>query len=316
VSARTRLQRLLRVRRARRDAAGLARALAAGEAQRAEDELAASRERFAGQSGAFAVDARRGADASWWRSAAAGIAGLGAAADACQDAAHEAGARRDAARDELVAARRRLRAAERLAERMERRLRRDEQRAAQRRLDEMGRSGARRFPKLGAWLVLAVAVGLTGPARAEPGAAAPSDPGVAVLLGEIRARQAELDARERELQDREQRVGELEANVRMRLDELETLATAVEQRIVGWEYANQDKSLSRLAKIYGTMPPRTAASLLEQLDLDLATRIVAKMKHKQSAALLPLLSQPRALAMSRSVAHPLGQGVAPAEDAK
>ena len=90
----------------------------------------------------------------------------------------------------------------------------------------------------------------------------------------------------------------------------------MEDRIAGWEYANEDKSLSRLAKIYGTMPPRTAASLLEQLDLDLATRIVAKMKHKQSAALLPLLSQPRALAMSRNVAHPLGNGARKQEDAR
>lgn len=40
--------------------------------------------------------------------------------------------------------------------------------------------------------------------------------------------------------------------------------------------------------------------------MELATQIVAGMKHKQSAAVLSLVSEDRALAMSRNVAHPLG----------
>ena len=174
----------------------------------------------------------------------------------------------------------------------------------QRRRGQLARRS--RLGRLGLAVLLVLVAGHAGPGTAEPGAT--PDHGIALLLGEVRAREAALDARERELRDREQRLGELEAGVGARLSELEALAAQVENRIAGWEYAQQDKALARLARIYGTMPPRTAASLLEQLELDLATRIVAKMKHKQSAALLPLLSQPRALAMSRNVAHPLGAG--------
>ena len=45
---------------------------------------------------------------------------------------------------------------------------------------------------------------------------------------------------------------------------------------------------------------------LELLDLELATAVLAKMKPRQSAQLIPLLSEERALAVSRFVGHPLG----------
>jgi len=309
VSARTRLQRLVRVRRARRDGARIERALAERNVARAEQASRESEHSLQAQTQRFAADAQAGAHAPWWQSAVSGLVGLGTVAQEARAASEEAGAKRDAAGERLMGARRGLRAAERLADRQERRLRREQERAAQRRLDEMGLPRGSRLTRSGVWILLALMLGTAGRGAAEPDAASVSDHGIAVLLGEIRVRQAEHDARERELQDRELRVSELESAVRLRLDELEALSTAVEERIVGWEYANEDKAISRLAKIYGTMEPRTAASLLEQLELELATRIVAKMKHKQSAALLPLLSQSRALAMSRNVAHPLGTGL-------
>jgi flagellar motility protein MotE (MotC chaperone) len=128
---------------------------------------------------------------------------------------------------------------------------------------------------------------------------------VVPLLAELRSRHAELDRRERELDDREAHVRELEKVAGARLTEIETIAAAIEQRIEGWKAEQGDKSISRLARIYGGMPPAKAAPLLDALDLDLATRIVAKMKPPQSAALLPNLSPERALAMSWLVAHPL-----------
>ena len=90
-----------------------------------------------------------------------------------------------------------------------------------------------------------------------------------------------------------------------RLADAERIAAAVEERIETWRAEQGDKSISRLARIYGGMPPAKAAPLLERFDLELATRIVAKMKPAQSAALLPFLSPERAVAMSWLVAHPL-----------
>ena len=111
--------------------------------------------------------------------------------------------------------------------------------------------------------------------EAAPDAAA-SKPGVAALLAEMRDRGRELDRRARELDERERSLGELEAEVDALLAELEEVRATVERRI--------------------------------------ATQIVAKMKHKESAAVLALIRRERALAMSRQVVHPLrGLPAKPAE---
>ena len=137
--------------------------------------------------------------------------------------------------------------------------------------------------------------------------------GVATLLEEIRLHQLQLDRRARELDDRERQVEELERLAAERLAELEELATVVEQRIAAWEESKGD-SIRQLAKIYSSMPPGRAAPLLEQMDVELATQLVAKMKHKDSASVMSLLSEERALAMSRQVAHPLSMKPADASE--
>lgn len=134
---------------------------------------------------------------------------------------------------------------------------------------------------------------------------APREYGVTTLLEDVRAHQVELDRRARALDDRERQVEELERLATERLAELERLADTVESRIAAWEESNGD-TVRQLAKIYSSMPPEKAAPLLEEMDVELATQLVAKMRYKDSAAVLSLVSEERALAMSRKVAHPLG----------
>jgi flagellar motility protein MotE (MotC chaperone) len=162
-------------------------------------------------------------------------------------------------------------------------------------------------------VVLAAALLATSAAAEDAPVEATAKPGVAALLQEMRDRGRELDRRERELDERERSLGELEAEVAALLAELEDVRGTVERRIAAWQEENGD-SVRRLAKIYAAMPPLRAARLIEGLELDLATQIVAKMKHKQSAAVLALIRQERALAMSQQVVHPLrGLPAQPAE---
>ena len=143
------------------------------------------------------------------------------------------------------------------------------------------------------------------PAVTEPTRSPSSDdPGVRALLDELDRRSRELDLRERALDERAEHVEALEARVEERLQELEQISATVERRIQAWEEGQSDK-VRRLAKIYGAMKPQQAAQLIEGLDVGLATQIVARMKEKQSAAVLAYVSEDRALAMSRRVARPL-----------
>ena len=166
-----------------------------------------------------------------------------------------------------------------------------------------------------AMLAVLAAPLLANGALAEDPSGGTVKPGVAALLEEMRERQRALDRRARELDERERSLAELEAEVGGLLDELEAVRRTVERRIAAWSEESGD-TVRRLAKIYAAMPPQRAARLIEGLDLDLATQVVAKMKHKQSAAVLALIGRERALAMSRQVVHPLrGRPAAPAEGA-
>ncbi|MCP3983617.1 MAG: flagellar export protein FliJ [bacterium] len=250
-----------------------------------------------------------GLDSGELRIAADGIAQLGD--EVLEATAEIATAREQVAvcRDAVLKARQRVKALERMRALHHQREQRERARREQRQLDE---AGLRRFGTrpLASWLVFIVfAATWVVPFEAvaqqdgEP-AKVQSEYGVTTLLTEIRTRQVELDRRDAELAEREQAVVELEQAIAEQLVELEKIASTVEERIAAWEADNGD-SVRKLAKIYSALQPARAASLLEELDVSLATQIVAKMKDKQSAAVLARISVTRALDMSRRVAHPL-----------
>ena len=143
---------------------------------------------------------------------------------------------------------------------------------------------------------------LTRAVSADGGAPVPYS--IEPLLTEVRTRQAELDRRERELDQRERSLTELEKIVSARLGEVREMRDVVDSRIAAWQ--NQTgKRIAQLAKIYASMPPANAAGLIDDLDANLATQILRKMKYKKSAAVLARVSRERALTVSRQVAHPL-----------
>lgn len=293
-----RLARDLRVRASKRSAA--ARALAEEDARRASD--AASNE-----SALLEDHGARGRPIARLRAAWAAVTTLHAGAARQRIRSREAAVLDDEARKALTEAESDLKGAERLEERRLAEERKTLARIEQRRLDDRSRS---RAPGAGTPGLrkgaLALAVGcflFAADARAEGLGPTGSVEG---LLSEIRTRMTELDRREAEIDERRRGIAELERAVEMRIRELDEVSLRVEKQIVDWEEAQGAKSISRLAKIYGAMPPHEAASLMESLDLDLATNVFAKMKPKKSAALLPLLSESRALSITRFVGHPLG----------
>ncbi len=252
---------------------------------------------------------RSGIDAFALPSLAGGLRERLAAVRVAQVEAEAAQARVLEDRARLLAASQRVRALERLEVLHRVRGLAEEDRIEQQALDE---AGIARFVRRGAAVLLALGLVLAAlpgaslrAAAQEAPAASVDDHAVAALIAEIRAKEAALERRATELEDREKNVALLEQAAAERLVELERIASTVEERIEAWQADNGDM-VRKLAKIYAAMPPAHAAGLLEELEVGLATQIVAKMKDKQSAAVLSQISERRALAMSRRVAHPLG----------
>jgi flagellar motility protein MotE (MotC chaperone) len=128
--------------------------------------------------------------------------------------------------------------------------------------------------------------------------------GVERLIADLRERESGLERKERELAERERSIGELEDQIEERVSELEAMREALEKRIKAWNAKGGDR-VARLAKVYSEMPPAKVAPLLQGLDDDLATSILAKMKQKKSAAILAQLPRANALRLSRRLARPL-----------
>jgi flagellar motility protein MotE (MotC chaperone) len=129
------------------------------------------------------------------------------------------------------------------------------------------------------------------------------------LLLELRAKKAGLEQRERDLEQRERVSDELARDTERVLAEIEAIRDAVETRLDVLDQQSGSR-IARLAKVYAEMPPAQVAPLLEQLDLDLATAILSKMKHKKSAAVMAQLSESSALGVSNRAARPLEGAVA------
>ncbi len=309
---RFRLERILRLRRNALRSVETALRDSEREAQRLEDAAGAARNDEAGVRDAVDAALGRGVDGA---THAGGVARQVAATrhrERSAESAREAWQRAAEHRSAWVAARRGVQALERLRERVRERFERDEERRGQQTLDEVAtrRRGAGRL----CLAALAIAAAVTAPAHAQtnpsPQMLAP-DSSAALsadrLLLEIADRQAAFDRRERELEAREASVQELEARVAERIEELQTLRADLEAGLSSLDEESELR-VRQLAKVYASMPPERAAPLLEDIDRDLATAVLRRMKHKKSAAVMALLSRPAALSLSRRVAHPLVRG--------
>ncbi len=302
--SRFRLASVLRVRRHELDLAAARMAECERQLRRAEALCGAVRQRAQSSARAYLQQLRRGAGSPLLRFSAASLGHCAVEIEAAEQTRSAAASAVAHHRRLLLEARRRVRSLEQLEALHKERERRVREEAEQRLLDE---SALRRFARRLAVVVLLATLAVPSApwAEEEPVPEMASDYGVTNLLTEIRAREAELDRRERELDDREHSLQALEAEATRQLAEIERIASTVEERIAAWEADNGD-SVRKLAKIYAAMPPTRAAQLLEELEVELATQIVARMKDKKSAAVLAQISERRALSMSRRVAHPLG----------
>ncbi len=309
------LDRLLLLRRLERDRrAALLRA--ARDARRSQEgELrerdAARRETDAG----LVARSARGVDAAWWRSASRALGDLLADARRAEQELEQARGAEHTAQEASRDAERRVEGLEELADEHAKRARSRQRVLEQKQLDDHRPARAVRGRGLRG---LGVALLVFGALQALPAhAQGPDSRSVERLLSELRTRMAQLDRWESSLEERERALELLDRTVAERIEELGAIADRIDQRITEWEEAQGAKAISRLAKIYGAMPPPQAAQLVEGLEIDLATRILGKMKPRQSGALLPLLSEERARNISRLVSHPLGvPPAAPAEEAQ
>lgn len=127
-------------------------------------------------------------------------------------------------------------------------------------------------------------------------------PGEVAVLQDLAARRDELTVLEKELMARERLLNVTEQRLDARIAELQTLRDSIETLVR--QYNEQEQSeLQSIVKIYETMKPKDAASILGGLDMRILLGIMETMKERKSASILAKMDAKRAREVTTELAR-------------
>lgn len=118
------------------------------------------------------------------------------------------------------------------------------------------------------------------------------------ILRSLDVRRQELEERERKIVDQESEMAKRDKAYAARLTEIRELT----QKLESSREKNEKKrntQLEQLSNVYGSMNPKEAAELMEQLDVSIALALLERMPEKRIGQILSLMSPDRALTMTR-----------------
>jgi flagellar motility protein MotE (MotC chaperone) len=121
------------------------------------------------------------------------------------------------------------------------------------------------------------------------------------LLQSLQERQELLEEREKQLAKREEAVHFIQQQAEEKLASLTTLRKEIGSLITEKE-AFEEKRFEHLVKVYEGMKPEEAASLIERLHEDTATKLFYRMKEKKVSQLLGFVKPEVAAKLSERLA--------------
>ncbi|MCB9987143.1 MAG: hypothetical protein H6865_05840 [Rhodospirillales bacterium] len=113
------------------------------------------------------------------------------------------------------------------------------------------------------------------------------------LLEDLAARRQQLDAREKALATREALMKASEKQLDAKIGELGALKTQIEQ-LLGQQEKEQNGKIDSLVKIYENMKPKDAATIFNQMDMDVLLQVVSKMSERKSAPVMAIMDTAKA----------------------
>lgn len=105
------------------------------------------------------------------------------------------------------------------------------------------------------------------------------------LLQNLSVRRAQLDKRERGIAMQASLLKATEARIGKRIDELKVLQARIES-FFGEEEESKKDQIASLVIMYSSMKPKSAARILERLDLDILVKVVRGMSERKVAPIL------------------------------
>jgi flagellar motility protein MotE (MotC chaperone) len=127
-----------------------------------------------------------------------------------------------------------------------------------------------------------------------------SSPTSADALSHLEQKELELQRREQHLQEQEKHLSEMQKEVEQKLQELIAIQRDI-QSFRSEKAETKNASIRSLAQIYGTMKPKEAAKLLENMDEKLAVSLLSTMKANEAAEILAIMDFKKAAKISEAL---------------
>lgn len=128
----------------------------------------------------------------------------------------------------------------------------------------------------------------------------PGTTSVPEMIAHLQRRESELTKKEEQLKQKEEYLSQMEQEVEKKLKELMGLQKEIQAYRAEREESQVAKVRS-LAKIYGTMKPKEAAKLLENLEDNLVVEIISTMNATEAANILSNMDVKKAAKISQAL---------------
>ncbi|MGV8074038.1 MAG: MotE family protein [Syntrophobacteraceae bacterium] len=120
------------------------------------------------------------------------------------------------------------------------------------------------------------------------------------IVSHLERREAELKRKEEQLNQKEKYLAHMEKEVEKKLKELTTMQKEV-QAYRSEKEEVQNAKVRSLAKIYGSMKPKEAAKLLENLEDPLVVNVISTMTPEEAATIMANMDVKKAAKISESL---------------
>jgi flagellar motility protein MotE (MotC chaperone) len=117
----------------------------------------------------------------------------------------------------------------------------------------------------------------------------------------LEKKKKDLEKKEEGLKQEEERLSQLKVEIEERLEKMALLEKKIEQLITLKE-SKEDKELTKLAKVFEATPPEQAGPMFNKLDVDIAAKILVRMKGRNAGKIWGFVNPDQAVKISNELA--------------
>ncbi|MBN1635599.1 MAG: hypothetical protein JW920_03760 [Deltaproteobacteria bacterium] len=110
-----------------------------------------------------------------------------------------------------------------------------------------------------------------------------------------------ITEKEQELRMREMELNELEKQLQIKIAELKNLEQSIKIEVENYRTLS-DERIRHLVKIYSSMNPKAAASLMDNMDLDVAVSVFLHMKGEIAGGIISYMDTQKAATITKNLA--------------